>query len=452
MTRTQLDNCHERRIDRVVGDGMIHVGVSTRRDYPQEHFTVSMTARSTPPPIVITGVGLVSPLGESAWSTFAALLNGKTLSDRARHLPHDVDPVDLVRYLGNVSCVQQNHSDPVIDLAERAGREATFMAGVDPRQVRSIVGASKGAVTAVMAAMEQHGQNHQFAREPQKAHDLKHPVVTDAPLAITLGPHGYLMYHLARRIGCVIGSHVVTACASSLTALHQARLTLTNSTSSQPSKLLVLTAEASLLPLFIHSYRRLGILAPLRTDLYRGLSLDRDRRGFMLAQLAAAVVLERVEHVEPGQIELVDTAIATESHDLIRTNPTMPALSHVAHQLLADSPIDLLHPHATGTIHHDAAELAVLSRHVAQPTDVYACKGALGHGLGASGLVSLVLAYLCAKAKRRPRMPWLEHPMDAGQPNVSFTGDSQHSSYRSHAIFASGFGGHVAGAVIRRHD
>ena len=72
----------------------------------------------------------------------------------------------------------------------------------------------------------------------------------------------------------------------------------------------------------------------------------------------------------------------------------MPALTTVASQVMARRPVDLIHAHTTGTVEQDPAELLAYQRAMglthhfsARPVDVYAVKGALGHGLGASGLV-----------------------------------------------------------------
>lgn len=396
--------------------------------------------------VVISGFGLITPLGHSAWETFSALLAGRTISDRSADLPPDIDPVRLVQALGSVSVARHTPTDPAVELAERAAREAMFMAKVGPGDVGCIVGASKGATHALLAACEgqKKTQGHRGGRRSM-------PKPHDADLAVALGPHGYLCHHLSQRLGVKAVPAVVAACASSLTALHVARMSLLGgSRLAGADRVLVVTVEASLLPLFIHSYRRLGVLMPLTAEGYRGYPLDHRRRGFLLSELAAAVVLERVDRPRPGQIELVDTAVASESYDLIRTAPDMAALSRVAQQLLQHRTIDLLHPHATGTTEHDPAELAAVAPHLTGQPDVYACKGALGHGLGAAGLVSLVLACLCATTGRRPPMPWLEQPIEAGNLKLQHGGQSDPQTMSTHAVFAAGFAGHVAGAVVRQ--
>jgi len=397
--------------------------------------------------VIISGWGLVSPLGKGAWETFSALREGHTICDRTDGLPSDIDPVDLVSTVGSVSVARHIAGDPAVELAERAAREAMFMAAVNPKEVHCLTGNSKGAVHATIGAI----QGRLPASASTDSGNRPRPRVVDADLAIALGPHGYLCYQLQQRLGIKRPLNVVAACASSLTAVHQASMMLKNLEScDKPQRILVITAEASLLPVFIHSYRRLGVLGPLLPAQYRGRPLDQNRCGFMLAELAAAMVLEWVDHVQPGQIELIDTAIASESYDLIRTSTEMPALSRVAKKLLADHPIDVLHPHATGTVQHDEAELITLCAHLITQPDIYACKGALGHGLGASGLVSLVIACLCAKAGGRPPMPWLDHPIDSGLSGMVIAKSAVERSVPTHAVFAAGFGGHVAGAVITK--
>lgn len=403
--------------------------------------------------VLIAGFGLISPLGGSAWQTFNALLKGKTLADRTRQMPDDINVIDLVRATGGVISAQHTAADPSIDLAERAAREAAMMAGVDPAGLTGFIGTSKGAVNALSAAFA--------SRQPKEYRSALCPAPPrDADLAVALGPHGYLSHHLRQRLRLGVIHHHVAACASSLTVLHHARQSLLNAPSSsdtRPDHALVLTSEASLLPQFIHSYRRLGVLALQTPDAYNERPMDRTRQGFVLCEAGAAVLLKRVpieQQPLPGETELLDTATACEAFDIIRPSPTMPALRRIAEQLFADRAIDVIHPHAPGTPDHDPAELSVYADVVknagqAGPPNVYACKGALGHGLGAAGLTALVLACLCAKTRQRPPMPWLHEPIDSPL-NLNLQASPLTAS-STHAVFAAGFAGHTAGAVLKHH-
>ncbi len=380
--------------------------------------------------------------------------------------PHP-DPVVLAQATGAVSGVQHAAADPSIDLAEQAARQALAMAGIPEAQWSAIpvfLGVSKGAVHAVGSALAERSG---FAG--QGAGNVELRIAKGEAGEMPFSPVAFLVHHLRRRLGMPDIRPVVAACASSLTALHLARLYLLGQPHplGGPGRALVLTSEAALLPLFIHSYRRLGVLPPLTPAGYRARPLDRDRHGFVLSEQAAAVVLEHPDVAcptppprGPTTSFLLDSAIACEGYDLMQPAPGMPALRHVARRLLAGRSVDVLHPHATATIDNDANELAVYGdvlgeqmekspalEHSGAGVGIYAAKGALGHGLGAAGLTSLVIACLAARTRQLPPMPWLANPIAAGflhpHPQPSGLGSST-----AHAIFAAGFGGHVAGAVI----
>lgn len=394
--------------------------------------------------VVITGLGLVTPLGMSAWENFAALLNGRTITDRIKRLPADLEVTSLVRSLGCVSSAQHVADEAAVELAECTAREALYEAGLTSADVTCYLTSSKGAIQSYGNALAGFADGRVLER---------------FALPLAWGPHHYLQHCLCQRLGLSVASNTVAACASSLTALHIAgNHLLHDPVESSRRAALVVSTEASLTPLFIHSYRRLGVLAPLADHGYRCLPLDERRSGFTLSEQSAAVVLQAVDVVKPGQIELVDTAIASEAYNLARPAPQMPALGLVAKRLLSGRLVGTVHPHATGTRDHDAAELASILSSMNHKPDLYACKGAIGHGLGAAGLAALVLACLCARTNRRPPMPWLDQPLeiDGYRPSKQATPPgsdgfaSAPSDHGAHAVFSAGFGGHVAGALIQR--
>lgn len=366
----------------------------------------------------ITGLGLTTPLGHSAWATWRALLQGRALHDRAPNHPEQTDPLDLARGVGCVAVARHVAADPAVELAERAAGQALHEAGVDPRDAPCILAASKGAVA-------------------------------DLP-ALPVGPLQRIADALDQRMGLRCVNQIVAACASSLIALHLARRMIATG---EHERVLVVSAEAALTAAFVHSYRRLGVLAPLSPAGYRARPLDRDRRGFVLCEVGAAIVLERGPAPTRSLGWLVDSAVAAEGVDLIRTPDHRPALRRVAGRLLAE-PIDLLHPHATGTVENDAGEIDAYAAVMGElgraadvgSTDVYACKGALGHGLGTAGLTAVALAAMAGRCGRRPPMPWLDAPIDSP---FDLDPGPREGPMARHAVFAAGFGGHVAG--VRLH-
>lgn len=399
---------------------------------------------SDSPRIVLAGWGLITPLGLGAWATFASLLKGRTLSDRAGELPDDTAPVDLAKALGGVVCVQHGHADPAVELAERAVREAATMANVELKGLPLWLGTSKGAVAHLSRQL-----------------GLGRPVTEELALCLALGPHAYMANQLTRRLRTQAMSHHVAACSSGLVALDAARRSLLHAADDASPYALVASADAAITPALVHSYQRLGVLGTMTTEHYRQRPLDEARQGFMLSEMGAAVLLKRIAPGQPmpdNAVELIDTATACEPYDIIRSPTEMKSLKRLWQQVTRGRLIDVIHPHAPGTRNHDPAELGVLlptpNPGGSPPPDLYAVKGAIGHSLGASGLASLVVAAMSLRSGRRPPMPWLSQPMRLADGSILPIDPSQRPCGRSgvHAVLAAGFGGHLAAAILQGND
>ena len=388
----------------------------------------------------IAGVGLLTPLGASAWATFSALLGGRRVTDVAGGI--DAGPgghvplMDFVRGVGSVSLARHTATDPAVELAERAAREAIAEAGVEAWGLPTYVGCSKGAVTALAAAVD--AGVHLDERQAS---------------VIALGPHGFVAAELERRLNVEGRGCFVAACASGLCALEAAWRDVS---SGAVEAALVVSAEAALEPVYVRSYQRLGVLAEATPGGYRQRPLAQERAGVVLAEAGAAVVLTRND--SDRGVSLRAMASASDAHDMLRADPAMSATRAVTERLVAGRAVSVVHPHAPGTRDHDAAELRVVADVLREgfdplqerdPVSVYANKGALGHALGASGLSSVVIAALVARTGKRPPMPWLAEggaeaglglPIDAAGGEVPRGG--------AQLVLASGFGGGVWGALL----
>ena len=383
------------------------------------------------PDITIQGLGLVTPLGTSPWSTYTALLSGKTTADRLEALTPDVvTPTAIARATAACTGARFAAPDPALVIAEAAARQA--LAGSTPPDLHLVIGCSKGAFLSLLPP------EHAPLTAPPRS-----------PEAAALGPFAFLARHLRTRLNIPTATtHSITsACASSLAALHHARhLLLAGDTSS----VLVVTAEAALHPVLAETYARLGVLAPTDpVSAHRCTPLDSNRAGFTLCECAAAVLLTRTDlppdHALP---KLAKTAVATEPFHLLKPPDIFRATQALTEAVRIDAPLAMVHPHATGTQDNDAAEIAAFEQALGQDArglPVYASKGALGHPLGSSGMVNLVIACIAARALRRPPMPWLAAPLEStfqlGRASVPLR-EGQH------ILMSAGFGGHAAAASI----
>lgn len=359
----------------------------------------------------ITGVGLITPLGLDASSTFAALLDDRYITN-----------------LGQIETIRTPPTVPrVSTLAMAAALEATAQAGWDKQtlsdpQTALIVGTSKGPIDGWIAAL---------------------PHMSSAPYVSAGRPHEGLARisgDLATGLGLGIGPRltVSAACASGLHALVRAVLLLRTG---ECRRALVVAAESSLHELFTASFERLGVLA--RDD--RGCRpFDQSRAGFVISEAAAAVCVE----AEPNRTVLAQIdgfALGTDAQHLTAGDPTGKTLRYLLGRVTDGRSVDLVHAHGTGTVLNDPIELAAIDDSVADAnTCVYSHKGGLGHSLGASGMVSIVLT--CLMQQQGIILPNVQTPRPLETTHVQLSQRAVERRINRSIVLASGFGG-AAGVV-----
>ena len=112
-------------------------------------------------------------------------------------------------------------------------------------------------------------------------------------------------------------------------------------------------------------------------------------------------------------------------------------------------PIDVIHAHGTGTVLNDQLEFDAIdsvSEAFGTKPIVYSHKGMLGHSLGASGLVSIVLATEAHRVGQLPPMTTTTHPMRLVQ--GAYDRPVAGRPIRRSLILANGFGGPQTAVVL----
>jgi 3-oxoacyl-[acyl-carrier-protein] synthase II len=347
------------------------------------------------PRIHITGLGLVTPLGNTPDQTWSALLAGQFLRDHTR----------IPEITGPARCAQ---------IACQAAEQAVQWAGWS-RQILSqdrtalIVATSKGPIEDWLTGR------------------------------VGLTGVAEIGSAVARRLGMIASPLTLSAaCATGLHALIRAALALT---AGECDRALVVAAEASVHPLFISSFARLGVLPP---EGHGCRPFDESRQGFIMSEAAAALCLETTGHAIAG---IERFAMAGDATNLISSDPQGTALTKILTKVIDNRRVDLLHAHGTGTIQHDPVELSALERAVpsGDSLHVYSHKAALGHSLGAAGLVSIVLNCLAHRGNKIPGNINTPNPLPT---RLKISRDPQQLPIRRTLAVASGFGGALAAVSL----
>ncbi|UFP94558.1 beta-ketoacyl-[acyl-carrier-protein] synthase family protein [Gloeobacter morelensis] len=342
--------------------------------------------------VVITGLGIVSCLGGEARTTWKRLLAGE----------RGYEPGEPVGRAGTV----QAETGRVVALVQQAAREALADAGSrEAFDFGVAIGSSRG-----LQADWENGRTGPLI-------GLDAPVHAVAALAGTQGPLAALS------CACASGAWAIG------TGYRWIRWGLCD-------RVLVGAADAAITPLNLAGFRRAGALARDAC-----LPFDRCHSGFVLAEGAAVLVLE-AEEVAHGRPY---TRIRGFSATCDAFHPTAPhpegeGLARAIERCRKQAPglsVGAVHAHGTGTAAGDPVEAAVIARLYAPGTPVIACKGSLGHSLGASSAIEAALACLALQTGQLPPIAGLTDPIAP----LAFVREAFRTSMTTLMLHSLGFGG-----------
>lgn len=189
---------------------------------------------------------------------------------------------------------------------------------------------------------------------------------------------------------------------------------------------------------------------------------DRNRRGVLMGDGAAAVVLRAPDHPATTRPKswLRGVGLGCDAYHVTAPDPDgVAATIGEAHEIAGVKPseVDLVLAHGTGTLLNDEAEATALGRYFGdlEPETaplVTAVKSMTGHTSGASGLMSLVVACLCLRTGLVPPTVGLVDPVEEAGGLRFVTGEPARADSRLAQVDAFGFGGVNAVAVVERAD
>ncbi|MBT9311533.1 beta-ketoacyl-ACP synthase [Leptothoe kymatousa] len=365
--------------------------------------------------VVATGVGLWTALGATVQATWSALLAGKSaiaLRQPYGSLPamplamtdkHPADPDALVSAVVRAALRDAGYSAPLPDCGVVVGSSRSYLNRWEAMARGEL--AMAHWLTALPCAL-----SHQVAQ--------------------VVGSEGPVLAPMA-------------ACATGMWALFHGCLLLQ---SGQCSRVVVAAVDATMTPLTLAGFRRMGAMA--KDGCY---PFDCDRSGLVLGEGAAAIVLETQDSIKaPTYGRILGFGLSNDAYH-ISSSRASGALA-VAQQCLQRSglnpdAIDYVHAHGTGTRLNDANEAYMIQTLMPQAA-VSSTKGATGHTLGAAGLIGAVLSLLSLHHQRLPPCVGLKNPEFA----LNFVqNDGIYPVAVNHVLCSSfGFGGQNALVAIAR--
>jgi 3-oxoacyl-[acyl-carrier-protein] synthase II len=360
--------------------------------------------------VAVTGLGLVTPAGIGVLESWRGILGGvptAAVDPELEGMPVDfscrVPGFDADELLGRRTAWRL---DRYVHLALVAAREAILDSGLDPREWDSTrVGVVMGnALGGVRTFEEQHSA---MLREGTKG---------VSPMLIPMMGINMVAGYIAIDCGAQ-GPNLVTttACASATTAIGTARELLR---AGRCDIVIAGGAEAGLTRPVVAGFTRMGALSGRVAD-PAGASrpFDGDRDGFVAAEGAGVLILERMEHARARRARvrarLVGYGASADAHHATAPDPTGDGVEQAIRMALLDAGIgavdvDHVNAHGTATPLNDITEGRALRRVFPHRPSVTSVKGVTGHALGAAGAIEAACTVLSLEEERVPPTANLE--------------------------------------------
>jgi 3-oxoacyl-[acyl-carrier-protein] synthase II len=359
--------------------------------------------------VVITGLGCVTALAESANELFAALCEGQSGISIIESFDTDAYPVKFggeIRNFEVTKYIDQRESkrmDRFTQFAMAAAKQAVEDSGLDFSKedvfrAGVIVGTGIGGLKEI---------EDQHIRLLNKGPKKVSPFCVPRLMANAASGNIAIAYGLRGPNFCVS-----SACASGNNAIGEA---FNNIVAGRSDIIITGGAEAALTPIGLASFCAARSLS-LRNDNPQGASkpFDRDRDGFVLSEGAGVLVLEEESHAKKRganiYAELLGYSANDDGYHITAPRPNGEGAAAAMELALNDAGVEkdkisYINAHGTATELNDVAETSAI-RFVfgeqAYKIPVSSTKSCLGHLLGASGAVELII---CVKAINESTIP-----------------------------------------------
>ncbi len=390
---------------------------------------------------------MVTPLGWRTEPTWVRLLGGHTAVGGQRVGDSDAA---VARAPQGAAGDGLNGADPAIRFVLAAASEAVAQAGLGQEQIDGgrgavVIGCSKGCVLNLLTAHRAFLAGNRTAAAELGRADPAEPARAVARQFALTGPC------MGMATACATGLHAVIRGAQ-LIADGLADVVLAGAT------------DASIHPLFISSFRRMGVLAEVNGDATTACRpFDRRRRGFAVGEGAAVLVLESPERVaaRDGRTlgRLVGWSTGADPTGLAGLASDGEALAAVVHRTLkaagiAPGRIGYVNAHGTATQANDPIETRALKT-VLGPTacctPVSSVKGALGHMMGAAGAVEAAITVLSVSRQVvPPTVNWSDPDPSCDLDYVP--GYARHQNIDYALKLSTGFGGAIGALLVGRAE
>ena len=408
--------------------------------------------------VVITGIGVISPVGNSKSEFWSSIINGKggigpitkfDVSEHTSKIAGEIKNFDASHLLNSK---EARRMDGFVQYALAAADEAIKDSKLDlesenPERMGCLVASGIGGLTTIE-------QQHKILLE--KGAKRVSPFLIPM-LIINLAPGQIAInYNLKGP-----NFSVVTACASSNHGIGEAYRIIQNG---KADVMVAGGTENAITPLGLAGFCSAKALSTRNDDpAHASRPFDKERDGFIMAEGAAILILESLEHAQVRKADIVAEVVGygatCDAYHITAPDPDAKGAIRSMELALEDAGVsaenvDYINAHGTSTILNDKVETkaikAVFKEH-AQKLMISSTKSMTGHMLGAAGAIEAAATALALKEGIIP--PTINYSVPDPDCDLDYVPNEARKVDFNMALSNSlGFGGHNATIAIKKYN
>lgn len=358
------------------------------------------------PEVVVTGLGMTTPVGGDVESTWTGILAGKSgvrpietdwIVDQPSRIAGQL-AVDPTEVLPKVETRKLDRSQQAALIASREAWKHAGAPEVDPDRLGTVIATGIGGVTSLLDAYDTLNERGWSRVSPH----MVTMIMPNGPAAV-----------VGLELGARAGVHTpVSACASGAEAIaYAARMIQTG----RADVVVTGGTEAVICGITMAGFSAMRALSTRNDDpTAASRPYDTDRDGFVMGEGAGIVVLESRAHAEARGATIHGVyggaGLTSDGHHIAQPDPEGRGAARAMTEAIADaglSTADIHHvnAHATSTPQGDIAESVAIRGALGADTDqaiVTGTKSMTGHLLGGAGAIESIFTILALRDRVAP--------------------------------------------------
>lgn len=407
--------------------------------------------------VVITGMGVVSPIGNDVESVWDSVLNNRCGIDRITHfdpsdfrakLAGEVKDLDMEKYFTKRDLKFNDRFTQFTRIAAKQAYDDSGLADVefDRDRFGVIIASGIGGISTIEGASQTIE-----SRGPNRISPYFIPMslinLAAGSVAIDMEAHGNV-------------SSVVTACAAATNAIGEAFHRIRDG---YEDVMAAGGSEAAVTPVAIAGFASMRALHEGEDPNRASIPFDADRKGFVMGEGAGVIILEEMEHALARNAKIYGEVIGYGSTcDANHITAPLADGAQAARAMVmamqdADiktSDVDYINAHGTSTPLNDSSETVAIKKAFqedAMKPYVSSTKSMSGHLLGASGALEAIISALAVERGFVPATINYKNPDPACDLNL-VVNEGKKEDIKVAMSNSLGFGGHNASIIIRKWE